>query len=101
MMSKVKVTVEYDGEKQEFESDFVIMGSANIEEMPNNYSRIGTRCSITGIMDMLSLNRVYVTLAGIVHEQNIKEVYGVGKKDAYEMVKHLTPEVNSIELAQD
>ena len=90
-MSKVRVTIEWNGTKQEYDCDVVIMGGANIEQVEDNYPRIAVKGAMVGNADLLSVNRIYATLGGIVHDNNIKKIYGVGRAEALEIVEGIAP----------
>ena len=93
-MDKVKVTIESKGDIKEFESDFVLMGGANIDNTKDGYPRVAFIGALMGDADILSLNRVYVSMGEMVHGQNIEEVYGVSREESLEKVRDIMPDVN-------
>lgn len=92
-MSKVKVTIEYKGDVQEFECDVVLMGGANIEQGKDGIHRIAVRGAVMGKSDLMSLNRIYAALGNSVHENNIKCIYKTDKNEAIKSVQDIMPEV--------
>jgi len=96
-MDKVKVTIEYMGDVQKFECDVVLMGGANIELKEGGLPRIALRGAMRGSGDILSLNRIYACLGNSVHENNIKQAYGMSNEEAVESVRDIMPKAERME----
>ena len=96
-MSKVKVTIEYNGNKQEYECDVVLMGGANIEQVEGGYPRVAVKGSLMGNCDLLALNRIYACMGNAVHENNIKQAYGVSMDEATRSVEDIMPKDKEME----
>jgi len=96
-MDKVKVTIEYKSDKQEFECDVVLVGGANIDHGDGGLPRIAVRGTLTGTADLLSLNRIYASIGNEVHKNNIKQAYGMSKEEAIESLEDIIPKVEKME----
>lgn len=92
-MSKVKMTIEYEGKRTEIESDFILFGAANTD-----YPYVGMHGGIIGKGDAFSLNRAYITLGKTVSRATIETVYKMSQEEAREYVSDLMPELKESEI---
>lgn len=92
-MNKVTVTIEHKGVKKEVVSDFILLCCANEDE-----SRVATAIVISGIADVLNLNRAYLKLGAGISELIKNQVYGfVSEDEKTKMVEDIMPQVRDWE----
>lgn len=92
-MSKVKLTIEYEGKTTELESDFLIFGAANVDSL-----RIGLHSGIIGKTDAFSLDRVYVSMAKSINRASVETIYKAPLEEARDLVSDLIPEMKISEV---
>lgn len=100
-MSKVKVIIEFKDDKKEFECDLVLFGGANIDYKESTYPRIAVHGAMMGNCDLLSLNRIYASIGGSVHDINVKEIYNMSVQEARESISDLLPVERRLEESDD